>query len=720
MKNKLIYVFFTVMTLMLAFVFSASAGFDIDTNSILDLEFVTSYDECFAVGDVDDSGKIEAADARVILRAAVDLEKLDTSAFMKADIDGDGSISAQDARLALRLAVGLDKAPEHDIHEVVIVPATCSTEGLTVKLCTGCMKLYAKITVPSSSVKHITGAWTTVTKPDCVTKGLAQLKCLACGEVLKEEELAATNKHSGEWTYPNGKSCLDPVVRNRTCTVCGNFEENVENPRGGHSFGWVTEIKNTCTENGKEIYKCTHCDLVSKEQVTKAHGHLFEADVTIKEATCEDTGLIAKQCVYCELTEAETATPALGHNFDNQHYKVTLEPTCAEIGTADVICSTCGLAKEIELEKIDHTLTTEWSEISAPSCTEPGSKEGVCRYCGPVVEDIPANGHTVTTWTNVKPASCTEPGIMQGECSVCGDTSATKEIEMKPHEYGSTQYWTSGILCKENGTGYLKCKHCDAKQQIIMLQRPCTSENFNKTRTLAQATCTTKETVVSVCDFCKQDLPGTIKSIGNALGHEYLDENRKQTKEATCTEDGKIECKCTRCDSVEITPITATGHTEGELTVTRTPSCSLAGLEESKCITCGETVTSKEIAKLPHTEKKIIISDSGSINEDGNYIVKCKVICSVCNEVISESETFTRIAVEGEFVVEFDINSNFMPGGDVFFTIQDAAEDMYVMIHCGIDKDIEPEYLDGVYSFTIPDDIADTETITILVMAIIS
>lgn len=718
MKNKILCVFFAVTALMFCFIFSASAGLDIDTDSLLDLDFVTNYDECVAVGDINDNGKVEASDARIILRVAVALDEIDTSAFMKADIDGDGKISAQDARLALRLAVGLDKLPEHNIHEVVIIPATCKTEGITVKVCTSCVKLYAKITVPASTDKHITGAWTTVTKPDCVNKGLAQLICIACGEVVKEEELAATNKHSGEWIYPDGKSCLDPVPKYRTCTVCGYLEETVENPVGGHNFRWTTEVKNTCTENGKEVYKCAHCGLQSKEQITAAHGHLFEANVTVKEATCEETGLVAKQCVYCELTKEEFATPALGHNFDNQHYKVTSEPTCAKKGTADVVCSTCGLAKEIELERIPHTLTTEWSEISAPTCTEPGSKEGVCRYCGPVIEDIPANGHTVTTWTNVKPASCTEVGIMQGECSVCGDTSATKEIEMKPHEYSNVQYWTSGVLCQENGTGYLKCKFCDAKKQIIMLQRACTNKNFGKTRTITEATCTTKETIVSVCDFCKKDINGTIKSIGNALGHEYLEENCVETKKATCTEKGQIDCKCTRCNSVKTTYTDATGHIEGTLSVTRHPSCALAGLEESKCLTCGETVTSKEIAKLPHTEKKIIISDSGSINADGNYIVKCKVICSVCDELISESETFTRIAVEGDYVVEFDVNSNFTPGGEVYFTVQDAAEDMYVMIHCGLDIDIEPEYLDGVYSFTIPEDISDTATITILVMAL--
>lgn len=61
-------------------------------------------------GDVNEDNKVEADDARSILRASVGLYK-----FRKAsdrhysDMDFDGNISAADARLALRVSVGLDK-----------------------------------------------------------------------------------------------------------------------------------------------------------------------------------------------------------------------------------------------------------------------------------------------------------------------------------------------------------------------------------------------------------------------------------------------------------------------------------------------------------------------------------------------------------------------------------------------------------------------------------
>ncbi|MBO7404159.1 MAG: N-acetylmuramoyl-L-alanine amidase [Clostridia bacterium] len=60
------------------------------------------------MGDLDDDGKVTAADARLALRAAVDLELLDEEQIARADVDKDGKITAADARMILRMAVGLD------------------------------------------------------------------------------------------------------------------------------------------------------------------------------------------------------------------------------------------------------------------------------------------------------------------------------------------------------------------------------------------------------------------------------------------------------------------------------------------------------------------------------------------------------------------------------------------------------------------------------------
>ena len=60
-------------------------------------------------GDVDLSGDVTAADARIALRAAVGLETLSAEQALNADADRDGSVTAADARLILRVAVGLEQ-----------------------------------------------------------------------------------------------------------------------------------------------------------------------------------------------------------------------------------------------------------------------------------------------------------------------------------------------------------------------------------------------------------------------------------------------------------------------------------------------------------------------------------------------------------------------------------------------------------------------------------
>lgn len=64
-------------------------------------------------GDVDGSGAVEAADARLALRASVGLETYPrgSEAFTAADADKDGKLTAADARLILRASVGLEQLP---------------------------------------------------------------------------------------------------------------------------------------------------------------------------------------------------------------------------------------------------------------------------------------------------------------------------------------------------------------------------------------------------------------------------------------------------------------------------------------------------------------------------------------------------------------------------------------------------------------------------------
>ncbi|MBQ7962522.1 MAG: hypothetical protein IJ289_07965 [Clostridia bacterium] len=66
------------------------------------------YNDDYSLGDVNDDGKITAADARTILRASARLETLSEIQSLAADIDGNGKLAASDARIALRISARLD------------------------------------------------------------------------------------------------------------------------------------------------------------------------------------------------------------------------------------------------------------------------------------------------------------------------------------------------------------------------------------------------------------------------------------------------------------------------------------------------------------------------------------------------------------------------------------------------------------------------------------
>ena len=75
-------------------------------------EHYISETDRLRMGDLDQDGKVSSADARIALRASVNLDTIDSVLKMIADVDRDGKISSADARLILRASIGLEKVKE--------------------------------------------------------------------------------------------------------------------------------------------------------------------------------------------------------------------------------------------------------------------------------------------------------------------------------------------------------------------------------------------------------------------------------------------------------------------------------------------------------------------------------------------------------------------------------------------------------------------------------
>ncbi len=61
------------------------------------------------LGDVNADGKVNAADARIVLRASAKLTQLNGNEILSADVNGDGKVNASDARIILRVAAKLQE-----------------------------------------------------------------------------------------------------------------------------------------------------------------------------------------------------------------------------------------------------------------------------------------------------------------------------------------------------------------------------------------------------------------------------------------------------------------------------------------------------------------------------------------------------------------------------------------------------------------------------------
>ncbi len=70
--------------------------------------FTVTVKQMYVLGDINGDKKIEVADARLALRAAVALETLDEVQQKAGDVDGNGEVEVADARKILRYAVGLE------------------------------------------------------------------------------------------------------------------------------------------------------------------------------------------------------------------------------------------------------------------------------------------------------------------------------------------------------------------------------------------------------------------------------------------------------------------------------------------------------------------------------------------------------------------------------------------------------------------------------------
>ena len=159
------------------------------------------------MGDTNKDGKVTAADARLALRAAANLEELDIFSTIAADIGNDRVVTAVEAREILRVAARLstfDNLHKHSVEESPEVPATCTENGKTSTIyCSTCSMIFKEHEIIPAGHKVVR----TEVPPTCTEPGYTYVdKCERCGEIIaKGDEIPA----KGHTPADDGAHCKD-------------------------------------------------------------------------------------------------------------------------------------------------------------------------------------------------------------------------------------------------------------------------------------------------------------------------------------------------------------------------------------------------------------------------------------------------------------------------------------------------------------------------------
>lgn len=419
-------------------------------------------------------------------------------------------------------------------------------------------------------------------------------------------------------------------------------------PNHNHQWdkGRVTK-EPSCKEEGEILYTCSVCKGTKVEALAKTDNHQWGEWTTITKPTCSTKGKEIRTCKVCSKTE-ERAIPTIPHTIVKEADKAA---TCTENGyEGREYCSVCNTTiKERTIIPATGHQWGAWHTTLAKTCTTDGKEVRECSKCSKTEErTIPATGHDIKL-VGAKDSTCTSKGYSGDEvCKTCRKTIKTgHELPLAQH----TPKKEEGVAatCTNDGhEGNTVCEVCGKTLKegkvIPKLGHDWSNENGKCTRcgeshehsfgegtTIKELTCTQDGEIDYKCSKC-----GYIKKeITKATGHEWGE--WKTTLAQTCTTDGKEERTCSKCSEKEERTLKATGHEWGEWQTTLAQTCTTDGKEERICSKCSK----KEERTLKATGHKseTVGAKAPTCKEDG---YTGDEVCKVCHETLNKGTTIPK------------------------------------------------------------------------------
>lgn len=418
--------------------------------------------------------------------------------------------------------------------------------------------------------------------------------------------------------------------------------------RTGYKFvAWYDNEE--CT--GKILTKITidnvsDMTLYAKWRVDPNHSHKWDKGRVIKEPSCKEEGEILYTCSVCKGTKVEALAKTDNHQWGE--WTTITKPTCSTKGKEVRECSKCSKTEERAIPTIPHTVVKEADK--AATCTENGYEgREYCSVCNTTIKErtiIPATGHQWGAWRTTLAKTCTADGKEVRECSKCSKTEE-RTIPATGHTLKKEE-GVAATCTKDGYEGNTVCEVCGETLKegkvIPKFGHDWSNENGKCTRcgeshehsfgegtTIKELTCTQDGEIDYKCSKC-----GYIKKeITKATGHEWGE--WKNTLAQTCTTDGKEERTCSKCSEKEERTLKATGHEWGEWKITLAQTCTTDGKEERICSKCSE----KEERTLKATGHKseTVGAKAPTCKEDG---YTGDEVCKVCHETLNKGTTIPK------------------------------------------------------------------------------
>ena len=275
----------------------------------------------------------------------------------------------------------------------------------------------------------------------------------------------------------------------------------------------------------------------------------------------------------------------------------SIKAGCTTLGYDRYLCTSCG-----KIEKRDYadSLGHAWQGIVVreATCETDGKLLELCSRCGQMKQTATPKGeHTYESHTVA--ATCTSPGYTVKECSVCGDRHITDVTAALPHGY---EAHTIPASCETGGKTIHRCDGCGSS--FVTDYTSPLGHSWDQGTLVTNATCTGEGVMEYRCTRCGYHRIEGSEAAGHVPGNP-----------ATCTEPQL----CTRCGAVIAK---ALGHAyKSEV---KAPTCTEMGYTTNTCTRCGDTSKSDYTESAGHKPGDWIIDKEPTADSEGSKHKECE------------------------------------------------------------------------------------------------